>query len=219
MVHTHNLNRNITAFNIFDSANVIKRFRKELLRSENLMAAAERFDYGKRFVKGSDANRHGICVVNNPSFGTVFLNCNFLHHRNCAHCADYSSGTARIADRLIYTILFGSMYIRMHFVKRSGQYGNYDKLRPFESFSDGFYSLIIPNRFAAFNVFDFISYNFIMLRSFKIDVIKINISAHVIDFGKVAHKPPCPAARTAADICYFNIFGMIVFKFHFLNPL
>ena len=59
----------------------------------------------------------------------------------------------------------------------------------------------------------------VVLRSFEINVVQINIAGHIVAIDQVPHQIPCPAAGTAADVCKLQIFYTTVFVKHSCLPI
>ena len=112
VVNRHGVNFNFIASCLY-ATKLLKSGAKKLLCTENLVAAAESLNLREHSVKGLDAEGHRIGVVYNPSIGAVILDslCDFLIHRNGAHCSYYSARSACVANRLINSVFFRGMNV------------------------------------------------------------------------------------------------------------
>ena len=77
------------------TAKLLKCIAHKLLRAENLVAAAEGFDFGERIVKCLYAKCHGISIAYDPGIRAIFfyIPCNLFIHWNGTHCTHYTTGT------------------------------------------------------------------------------------------------------------------------------
>ena len=147
MVHADNVYINLRALRLFHSAQLRDRLGKQLLRAEHLVAAAERLDFREHAVERIHADRHRICVVDNPRLGAIIADCarNHLIHRHRAQGAHNPARTGGIADRLINSVFLRRVDVGLHFVKCAGQNRNYDKIRAAERLFDCIARLISPH--------------------------------------------------------------------------
>ena len=111
-----------------------------------------------------------------------------------------------IADRLVNPVLFRRVNIRFHIVKITRQNRDDHKIRSRQCLPCAPHRMIIPHRARALGVPIKVADHLIVLRCGKIDIVKINISRHIPTRREIAHQPPAPAARAAADVSDFHLF-------------
>ena len=97
----------------FDAGQLFQHTAQELLRVEDLVTAADCFDFREHTIKGLDADTHRVRQVEHPGFGTVVTNRlrEFLVCRHSPQRAQDAARSYRVANRLQDPVLFRSMNI------------------------------------------------------------------------------------------------------------
>ena len=183
---------------------LIQHRAQHLLRAEYLVAAAERLHLREYLVQRPHAKRHRVRIVDDERVRREVANRfgNLNEHRNRAHCPHEAARAHRVTHGLIYADPLRQVYIAAHMRKRSRQNADDDEIRARERLLQGTADFKRPlgcrvgmrRQHRA----DFL----IALRRLAVNVVQSYRAADLPVGNNVAHEPPRPSARAAADISY-----------------
>ena len=97
----------------FDAGQLFQHAAQELLRMEDLVTAADCFDFREHTIEGLDADTHRVRQVEHPGFRTVIANRlrEFLVCRNRPQRTQDAARSYRVPHRLQDPVFFRGMYI------------------------------------------------------------------------------------------------------------
>ena len=216
VVDADGVDTDIASLGSGDSADILQGSTQYILGTEYLVAATECLDLGEGTVQRLDTQGHGIGVADDPCVGAVFLNIfgDLLVHGDGTHGTNDTAGTGGITYGLVDAVLLGNMNIGVHLVESAGQNGDDHEISAGHGLLGGSAGVIVPSGLGALTGIIFVTNDLVMLRGFKIDVIKIYIAGHILAAGKVTHQIPCPTTGAAAHIGNFNFLRTVFYIFH-----